>query len=54
MTPKNDTTIDLTITTASDNISVDNTYDGYFLTRAPIDTPKPSSQPAAATSSYSR
>ena len=45
MSPKYDTTIDLNITSESDPISVDNTDNLLFLTRATIDTDKPSIQP---------
>ena len=54
MTPKNDTSIDLNVTTESYTMSVDNTYYESVLTRAPIETPKTSSQPAADTLSSSR
>ena len=54
MIPQNGTTIGLTVTTASDHISVDNNDDESILTRAPIETPKPSYQPSASTSSSSR
>ena len=50
MSPKNGITIDLTVTSAYNLMSVDNTDDELVLTRAPIDNPKPSSQPTAATS----
>ena len=40
MTPKNVTTIDSNVTTASDQMLVDNTYDKYVLTTASIETPK--------------
>ena len=41
MSPQNDTTIDWTITSVSDLMSVDNTDNESVLTRAPIETPKP-------------
>ena len=44
MTPKIVVTIDLTGTTSSDPISVDNTDIKSVLTIFPIDNPKPSSQ----------
>ena len=53
-TPKNGTTIYLTVTTSSVLVSVDNTLGEYVSTIEPVDTPKPSSQPAAATSLSSR
>ena len=53
MSPKNGTTIDLTVTSASDPMSVDKTDDELVSTRAPIETAKPSSRPSTATSSYS-
>ena len=53
-TPKNGTTIDLTVSTSSVLVSVDNTLGEYVSTIEPVDTPKPSSQPAAATSLSSR
>ena len=46
MSPKNGITIDLTVTSASDPMSVDNTDDDLVLTKAPIDTTKPYSKPA--------
>ena len=53
MSPKNDTTIDLAVTSSSDQMKVVNT--GYELvwTRAPIGTSKPTSQPDNATLSSS-
>ena len=50
ISPKNGSTIDLTVTSASDPMSLYNTDDELFILRAPIDNPKPSSQPTAATS----
>ena len=50
MTPKNGTTTDLTVTTASVLVSVDTKVDDYLLTRSTVDTPKPSYQPSADTS----
>ena len=44
MTPKSGTTINLTVTAASVPMSVDTKVDESILTRAPVDTPKPSSQ----------
>ena len=46
---QNGITIDLTLTSASDPMSVGNNYDELVLTRAPIDTPKTHSQPSADT-----
>ena len=40
--PKICTNVYLTVTSASDTMSVYNTDDGLVLTRAPIDTNKPS------------
>ena len=48
MYPKNGTTIDLTVTSASDPMSVDKTDDELVSTRAPIETDKPSTQPATS------
>ena len=52
MSPKHFTTVYLTVTSASDPMSMDNNY-GFFLIIAPIETYKPSSQPASDTSYYS-
>ena len=41
--------IDLSLTSASDIMSVGNNDDELFLSRAPIDTPKTHSQPSADT-----
>ena len=49
VTPRNGTTIYLTVTTSSVLVSVDTTLGEYVLTIAPVDTPKQSSQPAAGT-----
>ena len=46
MSPKNGTAIDLTVTSSSDPMSVDNIDDELVLTREPIETSKLSSQPA--------
>ena len=51
MSPQNGTTIDLTVTSASDTISVDNNDHELVLTGEPIDTPKLSYKLASATSS---
>ena len=53
MYPKNSTTIDLTITSEFDPMSMDITNDELFSTRAPIETNKPSYKPVTDTSSYS-
>ena len=53
MTPRNGVTIDLTLTTEFDLRSVGNNDYESVLTRAPIQNPKPSHQPAAVTLSYS-
>ena len=53
MSPKDGTTIDLTVTSEYDPMSVNNTENELVLTREPIDIPKQNSQPAAATSYYS-
>ena len=53
MTPRNGTTIDLTVTTVSVPMSVDNIVDKSVLTRAPVETHKQSFQPAYNTSSFS-
>ena len=50
ITPKNITTIDSTVNPASDQISFYNTDDEFVLTRSPVDTPKPPSQPASVAS----
>ena len=49
MKTKNVTTLDLTVTTSSVPMSVYSNDDKYVLTRAPVETTKPYSQPAAAT-----
>ena len=49
VTTKNGTTIDLTVTTSTVLVSVDTTLGEYLLTIAPVDTPKPSSQPDSGT-----
>ena len=49
MSPKNGTTIYLTVTTSSVLVSVDTTLGEYVLKIAPVKTPKQSSQPAAGT-----
>ena len=49
MIPKNDTIIDLSVTTTSVLISIDNTQYEYLLTSSPVETPKPSSKHADAT-----
>ena len=54
VTTKKVTTVSLTITTAPVPMSVDTTLDDYLLRRATVETPKSSSQPAAANSSSSR
>ena len=53
MPPQNGTTIDLTVTSESDPMSVDNADDELFIVRETIETPKPFYQPDYATSSYS-
>ena len=53
MSPKNSTTIDVTVTSAYDLMSVDNTDDKLVIIRSQIDNPKLSSQPAYNSSSYS-
>ena len=53
MYPQNGTTIDLTATSESDRMSLDNIDDESVLTRAPIDNPKPYFKPAATTSYFS-
>ena len=53
MKHQNGTTVDLSVTTSYDPMSVDNTDDESVLTRPPIDNPKPYSQPDADTSSSS-
>ena len=53
MTPQNGTIIDLFVTTPSVIMSVDTKIDEYVSTRSPDETPKPSSKPAADTSSSS-
>ena len=53
ISPKNGSTIDLTVTSASDIISVDNTNDELVIKIALIETPKPFSRPAVTTSSSS-
>ena len=50
MYPQNGTNIDLTLTSASDTISVDNTEDYLVSIRAPIDTDKPYYHPDTYTS----
>ena len=50
MTPPNGTIIDLSLTTAYVPMSLDIEVDESVLTRAPVDTPKPSSKPDYATS----
>ena len=50
MTTKNDTIIDFYVTTTSVLMSVDNTEESYLLTRAKVETPKPSYQPDTDTS----
>ena len=47
--PQNGTNIDLTVTSESDPMSVDNTDDELVLTISLIDTPKPYSQPSTST-----
>ena len=42
MSSKKGTTVDLTVTLASDAMSVDNTDDELVVSRAPVDTDKPS------------
>ena len=49
--PKNGTNIDLSVTSAFDPMSVDNTYDELVSTRAPIKIDKPFSRPATNNSS---
>ena len=51
MSPKNWTTIDLTVTAEYDPMLVDNTDDELVSTIAPVETDKPSYQPT--TSYYS-
>ena len=53
MSPKNGTTIDLTVTSESDMMSVNNNDDKSVLTIASIENPKQYSQPAAYNSYYS-
>ena len=53
MSPQKGNTIDLTITSAYDPISVDNTDDKLIITRAPIETDKLYYKSAACTSYYS-
>ena len=50
MSPKNGTTVDLTVPSSSDPMSVNNTDNELVSTIAPIETAKPSSQPYTATS----
>ena len=52
MYPQNGTTIDITVTSASDTMSVDNTEDVLVSTRAPIDTDKPYYKPATSASNF--
>ena len=52
MSPKNGTTVDLTITSAYDPMSLVSTDDKFVSTRTPICTYKPYSQPATDTFSY--
>ena len=49
MSPKNSTTVDFTVTSAYDPLSVDSTDYDLILTREPTETPKPFSQSAADT-----
>ena len=51
MSIKNGTTVDLTVTSASDPMSVDNNDDELVSTISPIETTKPSSKPATYNSS---
>ena len=53
MSIKNGTTINLTVTSVSDPMSIDNTYDELVSAIKPIDTNKPSSQHADTDSSSS-
>ena len=53
MSIKNGTTINLTVTSVSDPMSIDNTYDELVSAIKPIDTNKPSSRPADTDSSSS-
>ena len=53
MSLKKGTTIDLTVTSASDPMKVNNTDDELLVTRALIDTTKPSYKPDTSTLSSS-
>ena len=54
MTPENNTIIDLSSNTQSFTLLLDNTEYWYLLKIAPVDNPKPPSQPASYTSLSSR
>ena len=53
MSSKKVTSIDLTVISSSDTMSVDNNYDELVVTISSMDNDKPSSQPATYNLSYS-